>query len=80
MAILKWSLAVICAVRDVAYRENVAREIFQTEKDYVNNLTLLLSVFINPIKENLTDHVWKPKNGSKSGEVPNQPSCRSHLI
>jgi hypothetical protein len=58
------------AVRDVAYRENVAREILQTEKDYVNNLMLLMSVFINPIKESLTDNVWKPKNGSKIGEVP----------
>jgi hypothetical protein len=57
-------------VRDVAYRENVAREILQTEKDYVNNLMLLMSVFINPIKESLTDNVWKPKNGSKLGEVP----------
>lgn len=57
-------------MRDVAYRENVAREILQTEKDYVNNLMLLMNVFINPIKESLTDNVWKPKNGSKLGEVP----------
>lgn len=57
-------------MRDVAYRENVAREILQTEKDYVNNLMLLMNVFINPIKESLTDNVWKPKNGSKIGEVP----------
>ncbi|ELR23936.1 RhoGEF domain containing protein [Acanthamoeba castellanii str. Neff] len=61
--------AYIKRVRDVAYRENVAREILQTEKDYVNNLMLLMSVFINPIKESLTDNVWKPKNGSKLGEV-----------
>lgn len=56
-------------MRDVAYRENVAREILQTEKDYVSNLNLLMNIFMNPIKENLDDNVWKPKNGSKAGEV-----------
>jgi hypothetical protein len=41
-------------VRAAAYRENVANEIFQTEKDYVANLGLLFDTFLHPIKEHMT--------------------------
>eukprot|EP01102_Stenamoeba_stenopodia_P002030 TRINITY_DN11817_c0_g1_i1.p1 TRINITY_DN11817_c0_g1~~TRINITY_DN11817_c0_g1_i1.p1 ORF type:complete len:974 (-),score=215.38 TRINITY_DN11817_c0_g1_i1:308-3229(-) len=36
-------------VRDLAYRENVAREIFTTEDGYVKSLTLLKDVFLFPM-------------------------------
>lgn len=42
------------SVRAAAYRENVANEIFQTEKDYVANLGLLFDTFLYPIKEHMT--------------------------
>jgi len=34
--------------RDAAYRENVAKEIYRTEKDYLNNLNLLVEVLYTP--------------------------------
>jgi len=53
----------------LGHRKNVAREILQTEKDYVNNLGLLTTIFVNPIRDRLVDNVWKPQSGSKLGEV-----------
>lgn len=35
----------------MAYRDNVAKEILQTEQDYVNNLQTCINVFLNPLRE-----------------------------
>lgn len=37
-------------MRNAAYRESVAREIYSTEKSYVNNLDILVRVFLEPMK------------------------------
>jgi hypothetical protein len=61
--------AYIKRVRNTAYRENVAREIYQTEKDYINNIGLLVELFLDPIKACMEDTTWRVARGQKSGEV-----------
>jgi len=38
-------------VKDVKYRENVAKEIFETEIKYVNQLEYLIKLFLDPLEE-----------------------------
>eukprot|EP01133_Synstelium_polycarpum_P001194 gene1194-1376_t len=37
--------------RDGAYRDKITQEIFKTETDYVNNLSICISEYMNPMKE-----------------------------
>eukprot|EP01089_Gocevia_fonbrunei_P022197 TRINITY_DN8886_c0_g1_i2.p1 TRINITY_DN8886_c0_g1~~TRINITY_DN8886_c0_g1_i2.p1 ORF type:complete len:492 (+),score=51.67 TRINITY_DN8886_c0_g1_i2:126-1601(+) len=37
--------------KNVIYRENVAKEIFKTELDYVNNLATLVEVYLEPLQK-----------------------------
>ena len=54
-------------MRNVAYRENVATEIFKTEEDYVKSLRIVFTAYLDPIKEHMDDNKWKA--GPKGEEV-----------
>eukprot|EP01087_Luapelamoeba_hula_P013945 TRINITY_DN4027_c0_g1_i1.p1 TRINITY_DN4027_c0_g1~~TRINITY_DN4027_c0_g1_i1.p1 ORF type:complete len:897 (-),score=169.55 TRINITY_DN4027_c0_g1_i1:12-2702(-) len=49
--------------RNIAYRENVAQEIYKTEKDFIESLRILFSVYLDPIQARMEDSMWK--GGSK---------------
>ena len=53
-------VCIMCLVRDQAYREKVAMEIMQTEKDYVSQLETCVTVFLEPLEKALSDQEKKP--------------------